>query len=298
MTPTEIASLGRDAERLHAWGMLPSVPNYGPALLPVPEPTRVAFAGCWHSQHHLVGGALQAAKDQGADVVVHTGDLLYTGAAAQRALWALEHAAIALNMFVVAVRGNHDDPALFRKAVLSTRSRTRKRPHSDPFARLSTRVLHAPNAMRWEWAGVTFAALGGAYSVDRPARVEGQTYWAGEVATDADIRQVAAGGKVTALITHDIPAPAGGTVPLPLQRPDWWDIAGAEADRERGRVAVEASTPDWIIGGHLHVRHTGGVWLPGGHQVRVEVLDKIESGVEGNLLVADLIDGQIVPVGE
>jgi hypothetical protein len=61
--------------------------------------------------------------------------------------------------------------------------------------------------------------------------------------------------------------------------------------------------PDWVIGGHMHLRFSDGIWLTGdpsaeqgAHQVRIEVLDKIESGINDNLLVADLRDGEIIPI--
>lgn len=283
--------------------MLPPVPWHGADLLDVPEPTRVAFAGCWHARADLVRAAMTAAKDAGATTIVHTGDFLYTYPSANKMLLEVETIAAELDMFVIVVRGNHDDPALYKKAITSTRRRN-KGPRAggvaDGFARLSPHVLHAPNGLRWTWHGVEFVALGGAHSVDRPARIEGVSYWRDEVASPREIGTVKRGGKATAMITHDIPA--GTHFPFAPTRPDWWDIDGAEKHRAALRGAVEAVRPEWVIGGHMHRRFSDGIWLTGqqadeaAHQVRVEVLDKIESGITTNLLTADLIDGQIVPV--
>lgn len=272
------------------------VPWRAPELLTVPEPTRVAFAGCWHGKSQYVEETLRAARAAGAEAVVHTGDFLYTSPAANESLTVMERVASDLGLFVVAVRGNHDEPALFQRAVTATRRRNRAQVVADGFARLSPHVLHAPNGLRWTWRGVGFVALGGAYSVDRPARVEGATYWAGETATTREINEVKRGGHAHVMITHDIPT--GANVPMPVKRPEWWDVAGAEADRQRLQSAVEVVRPHWVIGGHLHIRHTGGMWLNGAHQVRVEVLDKIENGIGGNLLIADLVDGSVAPVAD
>lgn len=283
---------------------LPEVPWHGAALIEVPEPTRVAFAGCWHARADLVRPAMQAARDAGASAIVHTGDFLYTYPSANKMLMEVERIAAEMDMFVIVVRGNHDDPALYKKAVASTRRRN-KGPDAgegkgvaDGFARLSPHVLHAPNGLRWTWNGVTFVALGGAYSVDRPARIEGVSYWRDEVASPREIGAVKRGGHATVMITHDIPA--GTHLPFPPTRPEWWDIDGAERHREALKGAVDAVRPDWIIGGHMHLRFSDGIWLTGAqqdaHQVRIEVLDKIESGLDTNLLIADLRDGDVLPL--
>lgn len=279
--------------------MVPPVPWHAPDLIEVPEPSRIAFAGCWHARAEFVRDAMTSAREAGATVLVHTGDFLYTYPSANKMLVEVETVAAELGMFVVAVRGNHDEPALFKKAVTSTRRRN-KGPESggvaDGFARFSPHVLHAPNGLRWTWQNVEFVALGGAFSVDRAARLEGVSYWNGEVATPREIGAVKRDGKANVMITHDIPA--GTHLPLGHAREDWWDIDNAEKHRQGLRDAVDAVHPDWVVGGHMHTRFTDGLWLDDGHQVRVEVLDKIESGIDTNLLIADLADGEMVPVDD
>jgi hypothetical protein len=299
-TLTPIATL----EGYAGHGVLPSAPWHGPDLLDVPTPTRVAFAGCWHARYDLVAPAMQAAAQAGAQVLVHTGDFLYAAPAAHILLAHVEDLAAHLGLFVVVVRGNHDDPAIFAKAVTSTRRRNKNHDGSlvvaDPFARLSPHVLHAPNTARWAWQGVEFVALGGAYSVDRPARIEGHTYWSAEVASPRDMAAVKRAGAATVMLTHDIPA--GADLPLPPTTPEWWDLAGAHAHQAALRGVVDVVQPDWVIGGHMHLRHSTSLFLPPLHagsmpqHTRVEVLDKIESGLAGNLLVCDLDDAQMQPL--
>lgn len=280
-------------------GLLPDVPFYAPDLIEVPTPTRVAFAGCWHARREFVEDAMRHAKEHGADVIVHTGDLLYTYPSANKMLMEMERVAEDLDMFVVSVRGNHDDPALFKKAATSTRRRNKNGVVSDGFARFSSRILHAPNGLHWNWQGVEFVALGGAFSVDRAARVRDVSYWEGEVATPREIGAVKRGGRATVVVTHDIPA--GTHLPFGPTRPDWWDIASAEKHRRGLRGAIDVVRPDWVIGGHMHFRFSDGIWLDEtkteqAHQVRVEVLDQIEQGIEGNMMVADLRDGEVLPL--
>lgn len=285
-------------------GLLSPAPWRGPDLLDVPAPTRVAFAGCWHARYDLVAPAMTAAAQAGAQVLVHTGDFLYTAPNAHILLAHVEDLAAHLGMFVVVVRGNHDDPTIFTKAVTATRRRNKTPDGSlvvaDPFARLSPHVLHAPNAARWTWQGVDFVALGGAYSVDRPARIEGHTYWAAEVASPRDMAAVKRAGAASVMLTHDIPA--GADLPLPPTPPDWWDLAGAHAHQTALRDVVDAVQPDWVVGGHMHLRHSTSMFLPAvsdgvfPQQTRVEVLDKIESGLAGNLLVCDLDEAQMHPL--
>ena len=54
---------------------------------------------------------------------------------------------------------------------------------------------------------------------------------------------------------------------------------------------VEATRPDWVIGGHLHMRHSGALTTSAGKAVSVEVLDKVEAGIATTLFIADLRDG-------
>lgn len=274
---------------LHA-GFFNTVPWYGVDLRPFAEPTRVAFAGCWHAQSGPARDAMRAAAEAGVTVLVHTGDFLYTHPVADRLVAAVEEEAGTLGMTVVVVRGNHDDPGIYAKAAATAR---RRKP-ADGFARLSPRVLHAPNGMRWTWQGVTFAALGGAHSVDRAARRVGESWWRGEVASTREVTQVVRGGAADVLITHDIPA--GADLPFPPDPPDWWDVTGANSHRDRLRSAVEGIRPAWVIGGHMHFRHTTDMYLDDGHRVAVEVLDQVEKGVTGNLLIADLRDGVLTPL--
>jgi hypothetical protein len=45
----------------------------------------------------------------------------------------------------------------------------------------------------------------------------------------------------------------------------------------------------------MQFRHSGQMMLPDGHRMRVEVLDHVQSGLAGNLLIAGLTDGGPVP---
>jgi predicted phosphodiesterase len=260
-------------------GFFPVVP-WPVRILPVPEPSRVAFAGCWHHESGLIRSAMHAASAGGATMLVHTGDFLMTSPWAEQLVLAVEEEAAALDLMVLVVRGNHDDPAIFARAVTATS------PSPDGFARLAPHVLHAPHGLRWTWQGLTFAALGGAHSVDRTQRRDGTTWWPEEVATGEEVARTIAGGPVDVLVTHDVPS--GTPIPWPATPPDWWDLVGAEAYRQVLRDVVEATRPRWVLSGHLHLRHSDDLYLPGGHRTHVEVLDSIEHGVHGNVLLADL----------
>ena len=271
-------------------------PFYAPTLTPISDPTRVAFAGCWHGRYDLIGPVMQAAATAGADVLVHTGDFLYDNPTAGKALYVIDEWAKRLNMPVVAVRGNHDNPALYHKAVVATRRRNKTKDGTlrvpDGFARLSEHVLHAPNGLTWVWNGVRFGALGGAFSVDRAARMVDVSYWSGEVVTPRDVSTLTQAGPIDVLVTHDVPT--GAVLNLPATRPEWWDIENAEKHRLLLRKAVDAVRPSWVVAGHMHLRQTTGFWIHDDstpQQVRVDVLNRVESGIPENLLVCDLVDG-------
>lgn len=54
-------------------------------------------------------------------------------------------------------------------------------------------IFYAPRGARWRWSGRSFAALGGAHSIDFASRVPGLDWWAGEHIGDDNVDAVTAG---------------------------------------------------------------------------------------------------------
>jgi hypothetical protein len=103
---------------------------------------------------------------------------------------------------------------------------------------IGDRCRYLPRGLRWDWRGVRFGALGGAFSVDRRERVEGESWWWAEVISDADVERLG-DARLDVLVTRD--APEG--VPLRgLGLPPVDQVLAGEV-RARIRSAVESTEP-------------------------------------------------------
>lgn len=111
----------------------------------------------------------------------------------------------------------------------------------------------ATRGSRWEWCGVRFGALGGAFSIDRSFRLLGQSWWDTETITAEDRRRLGS-EPLDVLLTHD--APEG-------VRQSGVDVEGAKIDprsRENRRLVEEArraTGPRLLLHGHYHLRYRG-----------------------------------------
>lgn len=224
----------------------------------------VAFAGDWHADPNAAIQAIDQARRQGAELLVHVGNILGTGHRFHAMIRALEAASLRSGMPLVFIRGNRDDPSML--------SALPSEPGS-PFRRAGEGVYFAPDGATWNLGGRSFAALGGAASPDRAARTDGVDWWATELPSTGAIRQiVAAAPRLDVLVSHDAPLTDKLIARLP-RRPGWWDHGYVE---ESGRMisnAMWATAPKLLVCGNVHLRHTETVQRMAG-TTRVEVLDQ------------------------
>lgn len=120
---------------------------------------------------------------------------------------------------------------------------TRRRP-------ISHHITHLPRGHRFELDGVSFLALGGAYSIDKPYRIVNESWWPEETITDEEMALAISGGPVDVMLTHDAPTgvnPFGPeTVGNKDEYPESWQ------NRLRLRMVVDACTPRVLFHGHYH----------------------------------------------
>jgi hypothetical protein len=247
---------------------------------PLAEPTRIAFAGDWHMNHRWAAKAIAHARDQGADVIIHLGDFGYTFDAPF--MKAVDRALAYARLPLLFVDGNHEAfPTLLRYRV-----------HDNGLRKLTGHVWHLPRGFRWQWGGIRWLALGGAYSVDRPYRVPGVSWWRDELITDAQVALVVADGRADVLVAHD--CPAGVVIPgvddragLPPFPP--LEILRAQEHRQLLRQVVGAVQPRLIFHGHYHTLYEAHPNLGYG-PMHVVGLDCDERTLDGNVMVVDLAD--------
>lgn len=153
----------------------------------------------------------------------------------------------------------------------------------DGFVILREGVLYSPRAHRWIWHGVRFLSLGGAYSVDKAFRVEGDerdvrraitrhqsgyplspidryavthtqlSWWHQEEITEDDRDRAMKGGEVDVMLTHDKPR---------ASNPQWnrKDLPSCWPNQQMIQDVVEVTQPSLLLHGHLH--HPYGEVLP------------------------------------
>lgn len=104
-------------------------------------------------------------------------------------------------------------------------------------------IYSMPRAGNWEWDGVRFGCLGGAYSIDQRYRTKFVDWFPQEMPTMDDVERLS---PCDVLFTHD--APQLLLPPLGDHRDDEGAPSGAAV-----RAAVARCRPTLLVHGHWHV---------------------------------------------
>lgn len=194
------------------------------------------------------------------------------------------------------IGGNHDDPVLENQkwhTIVTTSStgntitwktgEERQSPLELGFGEDQTtsmmpidnrpHVHYIPRGYRWEWDGVSYVAIGGAFSIDMDHRLEEeargapQLWFPDEMVTEGQMELASRGGRVDVVIAHDVPTEvdinaafaAAGRRMIAIQEPH------TETNRARLQQVLYATTPKRWIHGHWHLRYSqtikaGGQW--------------------------------------
>lgn len=243
---------------------------------------RILVAGDVHRKVSWFARLCDVARDEDADVMLQVGDFGYWEhrPAGVTFLDAADAALAATGLTCVWIDGNHENHALLQVQPAA----------ADGFVPVRDRLLHAPRGHRWTWDGVSFLALGGAYSIDRWLRTEGESWWPEEVISPGDVARAVAGGPVDVLVSHDSPDGLGPPPGAPRSPPPQaaalarvlaGNPEGSERARDHRRVVrevVDAVRPRLVLHGHHHRRHTSSLVLDDGFAVRVEGLGRDGQG--------------------
>jgi Icc-related predicted phosphoesterase len=145
------------------------------------------------------------------------------------------------------VDGNHDNHAWLRDRYLRT---------GRGLAWIRPRIQHANRGSSGTLGGVRFLALGGAYSIDKDNRVEGESWWPEETITDEEVRRCLEVGKADIMLCHDAPFGAEGVIhpSFTAGNKDLWPES--TANRKRIRVVMDAAQPRLLFHGHYHHRNS------------------------------------------
>ena len=258
----------------------------------------VGFAGDWHGNTAWAQSCLKMFASHAVTQVYHVGDFgVWPGPEGEKFLRRTAKVADSFGQTLYIVLGNHENYDRVARMDLG----------EDGWLTLPAypALKFAPRAHAWQDAeGVTFAALGGAGSIDRDLREEGKTWWRAEEITDADVAAFVALPRVTAaagdyscavdiMLSHEAPAGlsrGGGPLPTfvtPEVLHDCWQ------QRVRLRAAVEVARPRWLIHGHWHqfIRDVLEGVTDGMQPFQTEVIGLDRDGAQENCIVADIAPG-------
>jgi predicted phosphodiesterase len=211
-------------------------------------PKRLLIAGDTHGNYlHWKNILLPAAREHHVDGIVQLGDFGYwplTRDGVDYLAW-LSGELDDDDSWVMFVDGNHED----HKALLELQRRP------DGFVEITDRILWAPRGQRWEWSGVRFLALGGAYSIDRHLRKLDSGRWGWfrqEVLTKEQAERAIADGPCDVLLTRDapeatIPSLMSHSILLGGYRP-----SEASITPKLIQTVAEATRPRLLMHAHWH----------------------------------------------
>jgi predicted phosphodiesterase len=113
-------------------------------------------------------------------------------------------------------------------------------------------ILFAPRVHRFEIEGVSFLSVGGANSIDREWRIEGESWWPEEQISYGDILQATNGGHAQVMLTHECPKAVNL---FPNGSINSWSVDGlvyAEKSRIAMQHVVDEVRPELLFHGHYH----------------------------------------------
>lgn len=219
-------------------------------------PDDIVFAGDWHGYAQQAQNVLFAARDKDIHHVIQVGDFgVWRDEMHQKFLHRVNEAAKLFDIHIYFVDGNHEDfPHLYSYPLAEDGTRT-----------VRSNIHHLPRGFRWNWLGVDFLAMGGAYSVDRKWRTEGHSWFREETISDDDVRNAflnernTRGGRTDVLVSHDSPAGAPNPVTdKPARQAEGIRMFGegaiyeANLHRHALKAVTDLADPALIVHGHYH----------------------------------------------
>jgi len=143
-------------------------------------------------------------------------------------------------------------------------------------------VTHLPRGSVIKFGETTFMAFGGAYSVDKPHRVEGKSWWKDELASQEDIDRALSAGKADILLTHDAPwgTQTEGDFVWLEKTFDNDAVVLSQANQQLINRVLESCGAKKVFHGHLHRNYTRTI---SGTDIEATCLNKETS--EGSIII-------------
>jgi predicted phosphodiesterase len=232
---------------------------------------QLLILGDTHGDLRYAADMIKSAKDWNCHAIVQVGDWGYTwpGYETNHSLQKLDRFLAKSNMHMYFIDGNHDNYSDLQKRGAW---QAREMQHFTNF------VTYIPRGHVWEWDGVRFMAMGGAYSIDQEHRVQGQSWWPEELISYADMdyaaRQLETFAPIDVFLSHDCPEGVRKLETYLELTTKEYGISYKMDEASRGnrralRTIVEEAQPKVLYHGHYHWPYADTLKYPGKRACRV-----------------------------
>lgn len=233
--------------------LLPTMTNPATQISLPPAPKRILFAGDSHHDAAHIRWVVDAAHERGCDAIVSVGDLGYWPrySYGQEFMSTLTARLTKRGIDLYFVEGNHED---FEELLDPEHPEIGPFRLVEPATRADGRggVWHIPRGARWDWQGVRFLGLGGAFSIDKDERIQGVDWFPEETITMGQVWQtLETPGETDILVAHDCPHGVMFLNQFEKQR----HPESAQNTRAVLQVASHVK-PVMVVHGHYHTPHT------------------------------------------
>ena len=220
---------------------------------------RILVSGDWHGDSSAAKAAARKATLARCSVIVQVGDFGYWPHTDPDYVHYVNKKMLKHDLTLLWIDGNHENfDALYGTDWPKT---------PEGFWRMDDRVLYAPRALRWEWDGVRFLALGGGHSIDKEWRLSqgpvGLYWWPQETIKQKDVYNCLDGGEVDVMFSHDMPDGAELGIELIKAWPE------DHQNRVAVRTVVDAVKPKRLYHGHYHHRNDSLLRIEGAPPVQI-----------------------------
>ena len=231
---------------------------------------RVLFAGDIHGDTKHAEWVIKYASEQDCTHIISVGDFGYWVhlPRGQKFVNRVAQLAEQAQIKFLWIDGNHENHDILR-------SLTDKFGKHEPINTPNKWCQYIPRGCRFAIAGNTLMGYGGAYSVDWLDRVEGESWWMGELINPFDV-DLLSPQPVDILMTHEAPYNNGEKITYKD------DLQISISQRHLVKEILDKVTPQFHVCGHHHVRET---WMDG--DTEVNVLGRDGMGAE-SVLILDL----------
>ncbi len=225
----------------------------------VNDTKHIAVAGDWHGSKGWACYMIRLAAEHDMHVLFQMGDFgFWPGNNGRKYLYKINKQLVEVDSFIFVTAGNHED----------YRQMSRFLPVPDmpgcTYNPEYPRIILMSRGFRWTWAGRKFISVGGANSIDKDYRIEGQTWWKGEQITIQDIQHSIDGGKVDVMFSHDLPMNI--EITGHHRTADKWnaeEIEYANHSREALQKVIDVIQPEFMLHGHYHIPYKTTTELKG-----------------------------------